>query len=415
MTAILFGTVLPWLLIGVETWLGFQLVRQNGRLLLRLESIENRLPARAGKKQQDAGGLPVGTLAPDFELPDLAGVGHKLSEFRDMNVLLIFFNPNCGFCTKIAPDLALLPAEGDADRAVPIVVTTGNAEENRKLVEKYGIRCVVLLQKEMEVASRFRAHGTPMGYRIDGAGRIASELTVGAEPLLKLAVARGSPDPARVIDRRSPGHPHEGELRSSEWFGPPLFAAVPETGHNARSETRAEHSPSNGPAPPGVKDYRSLTASRLNRKGLKAGAPAHDFRLPRLDGGELSLADLRGGRVLLVFSDPHCGPCEELAPRLQEIHSQQTDLQVLVISRGDFEDNRAKAAELGLSFPIVLQQKWEVSLQYAMFATPIGYLIDEEGILLSDVAVGVEPILALADEPSVVGVPASAGALEFRL
>ena len=31
------------------------------------------------------------------------------------------------------------------------------------------------------------------------------------------------------------------------------------------------------------------------------------------------------------------------------------------------------------------------------FATPIGYLIDEQGVLLSDVTVGVEPILALAD------------------
>jgi hypothetical protein len=41
-----------------------------------------------------------------------------------------------------------------------------------------------------------------------------------------------------------------------------------------------------------------------------------------------------------------------------------------------------------------------------MFATPIGYLIDEEGILLSDVAVGVEPILALAEEPVAAGVPA---------
>jgi peroxiredoxin len=401
MTAILFGTVLPWLLIGVGTWLGFQLVRQNGRLLVRLESIENRLPARAGKKQPDAGGLPIGTLVPDFELPDLAGVGYKLSEFRDMNVLLIFFNPNCGFCTKMAPDLALLPAEGDADRAVPIVVTTGDAEENRKLVEKYGIRCVVLLQKEMEVASRFHAQGTPMGYRIDGAGRIASELTVGAEPLLKLAVGavgRGSPDPSHMIDRRSPGHAHEGDLRS---------------GDSAWSETRAERGPdasANGSAHHGAKVYRSVATSRLNRKGLKAGAPAPDFRLPRLDGGELSLADLRGGRVLLVFSDPHCGPCEELAPRLQEIHSQQTDLQVLMIGRGEFEDNRAKAAALGLSFPIVIQQKWEVSLLYAMFATPIGYLIDEQGILLSDVAVGVEPILALADEPAVVGVPASAGA-----
>jgi hypothetical protein len=33
-----------------------------------------------------------------------------------------------------------------------------------------------------------------------------------------------------------------------------------------------------------------------------------------------------------------------------------------------------------------------------MFATPIGYLIDEQGILASDVAVGVGPILALARE-----------------
>jgi len=36
-----------------------------------------------------------------------------------------------------------------------------------------------------------------------------------------------------------------------------------------------------------------------------------------------------------------------------------------------------------------------------MFATPIGYLIDEQGVLASDVATGVEPILALAAHPSV--------------
>ena len=34
-----------------------------------------------------------------------------------------------------------------------------------------------------------------------------------------------------------------------------------------------------------------------------------------------------------------------------------------------------------------------------MFATPIGYLIDEQGIVVEGVAVGVEPILALADDP----------------
>ena len=195
-----------------------------------------------------------------------------------------------------------------------------------------------------------------MGYRIDKAGRIASELTVGAEPLLQLAVSI-------VAAQNEP--------------------EVPET----------SLAPGVGTGDP------SLARSRLNRNGLQAGTIAPDFQLPRVEGGELSLADLRGGLVLLVFSDPDCGPCDELAPRLQEIHLRRPDVQVLVVSKRDVEANRAKVAALGLTFPIVLQRQWEISLLYAKFATPVGYLIDEQGILASDVAVGVGPILALVDEP----------------
>jgi peroxiredoxin len=139
----------------------------------------------------------------------------------------------------------------------------------------------------------------------------------------------------------------------------------------------------------------------LNRSGLKAGTPAPGFRLPRLDGEELALEDYRGRRVLLVFSDPGCGPCEQLTPQLERLHREREDLQVLVVSRQDAETNRQKVAKLGLTFPVVLQQNWEVSLLYAMFATPVGYLIDERGVLASDAATGVEPILALAAGPSV--------------
>src|SRR3990172_4851499 len=180
--AIVFGTVLPWLLIAAGLWLGYQLVRQNGRILLRLESIEAQLLPQAGATRPEARGLPVGTRAPDFELPDLAGGRRRLSEFRGKNLLLVFFNPRCGFCTQIAADLAALSAEESQQRPIPVVVTTGDLEQNRQLVERYGIRCVVLLQEQMEVASRFRVHGTPMGYQIDAAGRIASELAAGAQP-----------------------------------------------------------------------------------------------------------------------------------------------------------------------------------------------------------------------------------------
>jgi peroxiredoxin len=351
MIAILFGTVLPWVLIAGGGWLGYQLVRQNGRILLRLDSIERQLRSRQGTQKREPGGLPVGTLAPDFELPDLGEVPRKLSEFRGRDLLLIFFNPNCGFCSKMADDLAALPIDGDDRHPLPVVVSTGDAEENRQFVERYGIRCPVLLQKQMEVATRYGAQGTPMGYRIDRAGRIASELTVGAEPLLQLAdrnlsqIAKGNGSHKRRVDP-------------------------------------------------------SLAQSRLNREGLKAGTPAPEFRLPRIDEGELSLSELRGRSCLLVFSDPNCGPCDELAPHLEELHRERGDLQLLMVSRCDADATRAKAASLGLTFPIVMQKKWEISLKYGMFATPIGYLIDEQGIILRDVAVGVGPILALTRETS---------------
>jgi peroxiredoxin len=356
MTTLIAAAVFPWLLIAVGAWLGYQLVRQNGRILLRLESIEKRLAIHRAEDHRKTAGLPIGAPAPDFELPDLAGVRHKLSRFRGKDVLLIFFSPKCGFCTKMAADLAALPANGGGGRAIPIVVTNGDADENRKLVEEFGIRCVVLRQERMEVASLYGAHGTPTGCRIDAEGRIASELAVGAEPLLKLA------------DLKPPHGDAGGEKR-------------------------------NGSVHKG-KRPEPLARSRLNRSGLKAGAVAPEFRLPLVGGGELALADLRGRRVLLVFSDPNCGPCDELAPRLQELHLERSDLQVLVISRRDVQATAAKAEALGLTLPIVMQRQWEISLKYGMFATPIGYLIDEQGIVVKDVAVGVEAILALAAEPA---------------
>src|SRR4051794_9711585 len=102
MLALVFGMVLLWLLIALGAGLGYQLVRQNGRVLLRLESIEDQLRPRGEARRRQVGGLPVGTAAPDFELPDLAGVRRRLSDFRDKPVLLIFFNPGCGYCTRMA-------------------------------------------------------------------------------------------------------------------------------------------------------------------------------------------------------------------------------------------------------------------------------------------------------------------------
>lgn len=146
---------------------------------------------------------------------------------------------------------------------------------------------------------------------------------------------------------------------------------------------------------------RSLAKSRINRNGLTPGTFAPAFKLPRVGGGEVSLDDYEGRRVLLVFSDPDCGPCDALAPRLERLSQEGAGVHVLMVSRGDAARNRAKIAEHGLTFPVVLQEQWQLSRQYAKFATPIAYLIDTEGRIAANVAMGVDAILALAQtEPA---------------
>jgi AhpC/TSA family protein len=71
------------------------------------------------------------------------------------------------------------------------------------------------------------------------------------------------------------------------------------------------------------------------------------------------------------------------------------DVEVVMISKGEPGENRAKVKEHRLTFPVVLQQQWEISRQYALFATPVAYLIDETGIVAADVAVGHDAILDL--------------------
>ena len=217
----------------------------------------------------------------------------------------------------------------------------------------------MLLQKQSEVATAYRANGTPSGYLISADGKLASQLGMGAEALL--ALARGGPDQQPLSHRNGEGGVPPGEGQRANRFG-----------------------------------NRTLARSKIKRDGLKAGTAAPDFRLARLDGrGELALSELRGQSVLLVFSSPGCGPCNTLAPELEKFHCEHPELEVVMVSKGEPKENRAKVKEHGLTFPIVLQQQWEISRRYAMFATPIAYLIDEQGVIARDVAVGVECILDL--------------------
>jgi peroxiredoxin Q/BCP len=145
-----------------------------------------------------------------------------------------------------------------------------------------------------------------------------------------------------------------------------------------------------------AKSRRSVARSRLARNGLPSGSPAPMFCLPRVGGGTLGLRDYKGRRLLLVFVDPGCSPCSELIPYLEELHRHPQAPPILLISRGSLEDNERTINELHLTIPIVLQRHWEVSRDYAMFATPMAYALDRQGLLVEPVAIGGSAVLDMA-------------------
>ena len=323
--------VLPWLFAIAAGWLGLLVVRQNELIRLRLEAIEALLRGVGPTKPV---GLAVGSPAPEIQLPALEGPIRRLDRHHGRRVLLVFFNPQCGFCLRMLDAIAALPLEGADGHPLPLIVTTGDQEENRILFHKYGVRCAVLIQEGMTTSEQYQVQGTPSGYLIDEDGMIASPLALGAEALLSLA--------GRDNRHRSP------------------------------RKGRETH-PANRP----------LSTSKLNRSGLRAGSPAPEFRLPSVGGGEIALTDYCGQRVLLVFSDPHCGPCDQLCRELERQYLAGVGAEILMISRGEPKANRQKVQQLRLTFPVALQKNWEISMLYGMFATPIAYLIDGQGVLAS--------------------------------
>ena len=132
-------------------------------------------------------------------------------------------------------------------------------------------------------------------------------------------------------------------------------------------------------------------------EGLPLGSPAPEFKLPDLSGGTLSLGSLRspGKPILLLFTDPECGPCNALLPevgRWQQEHAQK--LTLVLVSRGEVEENRRQADEHGLT-NVVLQADWEVSKAYRVRGTPSAVLVLPDASVGSPVAGGSEAIKSL--------------------
>ena len=132
-------------------------------------------------------------------------------------------------------------------------------------------------------------------------------------------------------------------------------------------------------------------------KGLPLDSVAPSFELAAYAGGKSSLTQLLayGKPVLLIFTNPTCGPCVVLFKEVkewQESHSEQ--LTIALISFGTIKENFVNVARNGLG-QVLLQQEREVAEKYGANVTPTAVVVNSSGRIASPLAAGADEIRML--------------------
>ena len=315
-------TALAWIaaaLASFTLYLAFQLLRQNGRLLVRIEAIEAKLGIVSAERAPQ--GLSIDSAAPGFTAKDLDGAAVAIDPARDLAApaLLVFVEPGCSACDALLPDVARWQRD-DADRVRTMVISRGTIGQNRNKSAKHGIRGV-LLQNNREIANAYHVAGVPSAVFVVH-GRIASALASGADSIRELA-------------------------------------------------------------------------ARVTGPGLRRGDTAPGVVLPDLRGAMLDVAVTNGRRALLLFWNPDCGFCQQMLDDVKawERHAPDGAPELVVVAAGSPEAN----ARQGFRSPVLLDPEFKTAQLFGVSGTPSAVLLDERRRVASDVAVGAESVLALAN------------------
>ena len=95
----------------------------------------------------------------------------------------------------------------------------------------------------------------------------------------------------------------------------------------------------------------------------------------------------------MTFWSPTCPHCEAFLDEFKswERSRKNGDLNVILLSDGDIDEHRA----LDIGSPVVLDKGYKTAAKMGMFGTPSAVLIDENGIIATETAVGASNIWAL--------------------
>ncbi len=120
--------------------------------------------------------LPLGTIAPDFALPDTEGRRVSLSDFEGSQGYLVMFICNhCPYVKHIREELAKITAQYDKKKLAVIAINSNDADSHpedspQKMKiekEKYHYSFPYLYDETQEVAKKYQAACTPDFFLFD--------------------------------------------------------------------------------------------------------------------------------------------------------------------------------------------------------------------------------------------------------
>jgi peroxiredoxin len=162
--AMVAGVSLVLVLFGATT---VALLRQNGRMLSRMEALEARAFLPLPLKRGDA--------VPSYLLADLNGGLVNIADLRGRDRVLVFWDPDDSTCQFMATDLKTQARVTLTDKPEIVIVASGSSDA----VRAAGFESPVLLDPFRAVHSLFGVRDSPAAVLIDEHGRVTYDIQTG--------------------------------------------------------------------------------------------------------------------------------------------------------------------------------------------------------------------------------------------
>lgn len=147
--------------------------------------------------------LEVGSMAPDFELPDQNGNKHRLSDYRGKKVILYFYpKDNTSGCTKQACGFADRYPQITEKGAVVLGVSRDSVLSHKKFEQNYTLPFTLLSDPELEVIKAYGIWQEKKNYGRVTMGVVRSTYLIDENGVIvkALSAVKAADNPRQMLD-----------------------------------------------------------------------------------------------------------------------------------------------------------------------------------------------------------------------